>query len=290
MDFARFITRRYLKEASFTVSGTSGDMGPANLLDHDRTQVWRAPSGLEAYADFDLGEEKPWNAIVIVSHSLGYEGGFEIWAGSSPGQADILSETYDAWEPLWGYDECLYDEHGYDGFPTEEERERYFPAGSLRIIYLSQLIMARYGRLVMAGPAWSSEQNPDGLIQAGCIIPGYYFQADRPVGLPLPLGPEDNSILDYGPAGQLLSDEGPRFRAGRYTFEASHINQLMGPWYDALQEIGVGKPFVADFFPGMDSQVIRIRNQLYCHLVKINQPNWNRPRHGDIVLEVRESN
>ena len=80
MTFSRFITRRYLNDASFTVSGISGDLGPANLLDHDRTQVWRAPSSQEAYADFDLSEPKPWNAIAIVSHSLGYEGSFEVWA------------------------------------------------------------------------------------------------------------------------------------------------------------------------------------------------------------------
>lgn len=290
MEYSRFITRRYLKDISFTSSGAAGDLGSANLLDHDRTQVWRAPSGQEAFLDFDLGTEKPWNAIVIVSHSLSYNGAFEVWAGSSQGQSDILMESHDAWETLWGFDECLFDEHGFDGFPTEEERGLYFPAGSLRIIYLGAQVMARFGRLVMTGPAWSDEQNPNGYIQAGCVIPGVYFRADRPISIPLTLGPEDGSRLDYGPAGQLWTDEGPWHRAGRYVYQASRIKNLMGAWYDTLQEVGVGKPFVADFFPGMDIQSIRIRNQLYCHLVKLNPPNWNRPRRGDMVLDVRESN
>ncbi len=286
----RFLTRRYLSGAQVYASGSAADMGPANLLDGDRTMRWRATSAQEAYVDLDLGEIKPVNCLAIVQHNLSYDGELEIKAGAAQGGGELLTAAHDAWEPLWGADECPADEHDADGFPTDEERAKYFPAGTLRLIYLEGLVLPRWLRVTLAGPTWADEFNPGGLIQAGTIIPGCYFEADRRVVEPLQLGPEETSKLDYAEGGQLWLDEEARFRGGQYKFERLAPEMAIGGWYDLLQEVGVGRHLVADFFPGARSQVLRLRNQFYCHLTKLQRISLDRMVKGALSLEIRESN
>ena len=287
----RFLTRRYLdldQLAIFASSEATG-FGVANLLDEARTQVWRATSAEAAHVDLDLGLALPVNCLAVVQHNLSYEGVIQISAGADQGGAELLEHEEDAWECLWGADECAADEHGADGYPSSEELARYFPAGTLRLIYLPQLVSARWWRIGLVGPAWADQYNPSGLIQAGAILPGFYFQADRGVSAPLPLGPDDDSKLDYAEGGQHWRDEGPRYRGGKYPFQQLEEGQAVGSWWDLLQEVGVGVSFVADYFPGATSQVLRLRNQLYCHQVKIQPINLSRVVKGALTLEVRES-
>ncbi len=286
----RFLTRRYLGGAQVYASGSAAALGVANLLDEDRTMLWRADSASEAYVDLDLGEIKPVNCIAMIQHNLSYDGGLEIRAGAAQGGGELMTVAYDAWEPLWGGDESPADEHDADGFPTDEERAKYFPAGTMRLIYLDQLVLPRWLRVYLHGPTWADEYNPTGLIQAGIVIPGCYFEADRRVSAPLPLGPEETSKLDYAEGGQVWVDEGARFRGGQYKFDNSAAGVALGGWYDLLQEVGVGKHLVADLFPGAISQVLRIRNQFYCHLTKFQRISLDRMVRGGLALEIRESN
>jgi|Deesub1362A_J573_1020465.scaffolds.fasta_scaffold01721_9 hypothetical protein len=278
-----------MASAQVFASGEEPGLGAGNLLDEARSLVWRAPSSSEAWVDVDLGEALPINAVAVVNHNLSYEGSFEIAAGDSQGSADALNISLEAWEPLWGVDECGADEHGADGYLSSEERERYFPAGSLRLVYLDELIVARWVRIRFLGPTWADQFNPDGKIQCGVLVVGYALESARLPSGPLPLGPQDSSRLAYSEGGQCFRDPGPAYRMGRYQFQFVRGEQVAGGWYDLLQEVGVGKSFVADFFPDAPSQVLRIRNQIYGHLTKLAPIKLTRGIWGGVVLDIRES-
>ncbi len=293
LEPSRFLTRRYLNldQVALHASSEAEGFGVANLLDDARSQVWRATSTDAAHVDLDLGQALPVNCLAVVNHNLSYKGRITISAGAAQGGAERLAIEEDAWECLWGADECAADEHGADGYPSNEERARYFPAGSLRLIYLAELVSARWWRVGLVGPTWADEYNPAGLIQAGAIIPGFYFRSDRRVCAPLAAGPGSETKLEYSDGGQHWRAEGPHYRGGKYKFEQLDAGQAVGSWWDLLQEVDVGLSFVADFFPGAASQVLRLRHQIYCHQPKSQgQPiSLDRMTRGALTLEVRES-
>lgn len=289
IGYARFLLPTYMLDATVTASGEETGFGASNALEtQERSLVWRAPAGSGAHLDFVFSEPETVNAIVIANSSLSYEGAYLLEGGSTPGDDDVFSAEFDAWEPLWAIDEMPIDLHSIDGYPSLVELPSYYPSGTLRLKYFNDLPMAKYWRLNFQGPAWESEFNPDGRIQAGAVILGAYLQADRRIKAPDGSHPKDETKLVYTEGNQHSKDEGPRYRENHVVFENLDAAQVMGPWYDMVQALGVGTCFVADLYPGANSQVVRIRNQLYCYLTKTNSMPMDG-LYGQVTLDIREA-
>lgn len=289
MLYPRIWTRELLLQAALSATGSAAGLGVANLQDEDRGLVWRGPDGDYGRVDFDFGEVMAWNCLAIGGHSLSYGGGFEIWAGETPGGKEVLELNADAWEPQWALDEMPIDSHTIDGYPTEAERLSLYPAGNLRLIYLDEVVLSRYASVGLVGPVWASQWNPDGAVEAGVIIPGMYLEATRYISAPVQLGPETMSKGYYMEGGEHRRTPGPQHRAGTYRIAALSEGEVMGAWYDLLQILDTHQSFVADFFPGARSRALSIRNRLYCHLTRLDMPTIDKHGRGGITLTVRES-
>jgi hypothetical protein len=271
--------------ATLTASSASPSLPVKNLQDQQRTKKWRTTGCAEEHVDIDFGAVKPANALALIQHNLTYDGQITITAGSSPGASDLFSQTWPAWEPLFGFGEGGSGVHGLGGYLTPAEVETYFPAGTMRLIYFDE-VRARYWRITLADAG-----APDGWLEAGRLILDYCRQSTRMVSSPMRITPQDPSLVTYSKGGQAWRDAQTKFRTGTYRYEYIPDNQTYGLFFAMIQELGAGVSFAADFFHG-DSQVSRrLHNQLYCHIPAGALPPLENvtPNYGHVELTVRES-
>jgi hypothetical protein len=293
MDSSRFLLPWYMDDAA-AIGQSSEETGfeSDNVVDiEERGTVWRASSATTAYVDIQLDDDHPVNLIAILNHNMDYDSSFTLRGGSTQGAEDLYADdTFDCWEPLWGVDECVVDDHGADGYLTYRERDMFYPFGSVRLYYLSDTVNCEYWRLSYSGNTWGvTTENPNGYIETGAILLGPYIESDSPVNDTTYVGPQDDGNIIYNEAGGHWKDRGASYRGGEYPYSQQEGSAIMGAWYDMLQELGTGKSFIADWFYGAGSQALRVRNQMYCHLTTMNKPKLKIPFTGDLVLKVRES-
>lgn len=282
------VPHRYMSDALVTASGEVAGFGAPNVLDPDRTQIWRAPVNDGAYLDFDLGEPKALNGMVVLQHSLAHGGSFGLWASQTgAGESEVLSQEIEAWTPFRSLDELDLDEHNLDGYLGQDEIERYMRSGTQRFVYLDRFV-ARYLRLYFHGPTWSTDYNPARLVEAGLVAFGSFFQSDVYVTAPVQMGPASKTKHDEPEEGGPWIDVGNRYRVGKYNYDYSDESMVVGPWYDLLEDVGLEKPFFADFFPEADSPALELRNQLYCILQNLTPLTGNAAPNGGVTLDVRE--
>ena len=291
MEPSKFmVPSRYMDKALVDSSGAVDGFGAPNVLDTDRTQLWRATVDDGAYLDFDLGELKPLNFFAVLNHSLAHGGSFELWAsGTGVGGSDALNQTFDAWVPFRNIDELDIDEQNIDGYLGEDEIARYMSTGTRRFIYLDERILARYLRLYFHGPTWSTTYNPDGLVEAGFVAFGSYFQSDVFATAPVQAGPQTKSKHVEPEEGGPWVDVGNHYRAGTYNYDYSDESMVMGPWYDLLEDAGMEKPIFADIFPGAKSTALELRSQYYGLLESISEPKILAGPYGGVTLKIREN-
>ena len=282
---SRFMLGTDVDRATLSASSASPNLPVKNLQDQQRTKKWRAAGCAGEHVGIDFGAVKPVSALALIQHNLTYDGRITITAGSSAGAGDLFSQTWPAWEPLFGFGEGGFGEHGLGGYLTPDEAATYFPAGTMRLIYFDE-VRARYWRVTLADAA-----NPDGWLEAGRLILGCFRQSTRMVSSPMRITPQDPSLVTYSKGGQAWRDAQTKFRMGSYRYEYIPDNQTYGLFFAMLQELGAGVSFAADFFHGDRQMSRRLHNQLYCHIPAGALPPLENvsPNYGHVELTVRES-
>ena len=282
---SRIILPRLIEQATLYASSAAATLPPANAANDDRTEVWRSTGCTSEYLDVDLGETCPINCAVLLNHTMTAKGTIGVQAGASQGDNSIKDDTYDAWEPLFGYGEGGFGEHGYGGYLTDDEIATYFSAGAIRIIYFDQ-VWARWLHFPLADP-----DNPAGVLEVGRIIPATYLESGRGVAPGMGQKAEDPSPVRHTIGGQPKKTAKTKYRSPSYSFNTVQDSEVWGLWFAALQELGTGVSFVLDALYGADLDSARLQNQLYCHIDEGEMPEIfvDRRYRGDVTLKVRET-
>jgi len=273
--------------ATVSASSAAASLPASYLQNEQRQKVWRSTSLAGQYIRIDLGAVELVDSLVLINHNLTVSGEVTIKAGTSPGDDSILSETHNAWLPLWGFGDAGFGEHGYGGYPTDAERATYYPAGPFRWLYLTAgQTRARYWEI-----DFSDAGNADGYIELGRILIGTYQESTRKVGLGMRNRPEDPSKLYYSLGGQVWVDEKTKYRVARVPFKATPGTETWGLWYALFLELGVGRSFAVDLLPDVSNVGMRLHNQFYGHIPEGGIPDIEVPfmDRGNLTLELRES-
>ena len=279
----RFILQSHADQAQLSASSAATHLPVSNLTSPLRGKVWRTTSAADQYLDLDLGAERDCNVLALVDHNLTFHGTLGLQAGDSPGDNSRLDAEFEAWEPIWGAGEGGAGLHGAGGYLSPEEVATYYPAGTLRIIYFPQKA-ARHWRLSLHDP-----DHPQGYLQVGRIFLHYFRGAGVGVAEPMENLARDPSRLSYSKGGQVWRDRETKFRDSAYQFNDIPSHHIYGLWFAMKQELGVGRSFVADFFPGDPQSSRRLMNQFYCHLVEIDSIKTEADGRAHLKLSVRES-
>jgi len=167
---ARLIWENRYFDAGILAASTSATGYPVgNLQDRQRSRKWRSTSISGQYVNVDFKASRPFNAVVLIDHNLTFNGTLTLAASDSPGGgSDLFGSTVDAWPDLIGYGEDRYGFLEYGGKFYEEDRAYMVPR-PIRIIYLDDVVEARYLRV-----GFTDAGNTDGYLELGRMFACLY--------------------------------------------------------------------------------------------------------------------
>lgn len=144
-----------------TISATSevASLPASNLLDAQRSQVWRSTSGADQSIDITLaaGEVTPIGAVALVDHNLTPGGSIRLqgWSDAIAGSAQTVDVTVEPWAAFYGYGVGQYGVGGYGGTPNQGTRTLLRP---IVFIPLPDFSQDRYWRITLSDSSLSYHQ------------------------------------------------------------------------------------------------------------------------------------
>lgn len=286
---SRIISPAWYAQAAISASDQDAARPVTRTQSKLRNKLFKTNPGVNSVDIYiDMGQERYCNALALASHNLTFQGSITIKAGSAQGADDRLAATtFDAWEMLVGAGDCGAGEEwvGAGGFIKSEFIETYFSAGTTRFCYFD-FAYAPHWTLTL-----SDVDNPDGLLSLGRVALGYYRESQRGVCAPLTPLPVDPSQVTYMKSGVRRSNKNAKYRTMNYLFTKVPREDFMGLWWITLQAMGHTEDFFFDAFPEEPWGLLRIFNQMYCHVQSggIQQLAMDRRQRGGVQLTLRES-
>lgn len=284
-DFqSRLMTGTLVDAGTVTASSEEAEAPATNVqVDIRQQDHWFTGCAAEYY-DIDLGAAYPITVMTLLNHNLGPYAQVTLEAGISAGDDSLLSETFDAWEPIYGYGQNWG--LNYGGYLSQVEIARRFPAGTLLLHYLAAGVTARYWRIGLSDPT-----NSNGFIKVGRVMLDWYRASERGVALGMKNRPVDPSPVSYAVWGTSWKDSRTKYRTAVYQYPYVPGSETWELWYEFLQTVGVGTAFVIDALYGIDNPTARAHNQLYCEIPQdgIREIVVEDQLRASIELEVRES-
>lgn len=164
----RLLYQNLFDLGTLTASSEVANLPATNLKNKILKKVWRTTGISGQYLTADLGSAQLINSASFFYHNFTVNGTFRLRAANvSDFSTCLLDQTFDIWEPLFGFGDAGYGIHGLGGIPSDSERSLYT---SFSIQFISQ-IEARYWRwdFLDAG-------NSDGYFQIGRMFLAYYLE------------------------------------------------------------------------------------------------------------------
>ncbi len=178
-------------------------------------------------------------------------------SSDTPGGADLLNTTVDAWQGLIGYGEDRYGFLDYGGGKFYEEDRKYMVPRPIRIIYLDSVVEARYLRVYFI-----DDTNTDGYLEVGRMFACLY------VDMGINFSNIRHDIIDDTDVGHTLGGQ-----AWGVRIPMRNSITLSFDWLDyadkywtlkfMAEKMGVAKFFVIDCFPDEDLPSERHHGTLY---------------------------
>ncbi len=281
---SRFLEATLSDAATLTCSSEDASFPCENVQDEQRTKIHKFTGKTSEYYRYDFGTKKPIGALALINHNLTVDATVTLRAGIAAGGATLKNTAYPAWEPLFGYGEGGFGEHGFGGYLTPDEISTYYPAGTMRLIDWTAVV-ARHWEILIADPGNAAN------IQVGRIILGNFVESSKYPALGMVCTPQDPSTVAYSLGGQAWKDGKTKYRQAQVHFSYVPDSETFSTWYAFFLRVGVGVSFVADLVPGHDNLGFKLHNQLYCHIPEGGSPGIEIPfsARGSFDLTLRES-
>lgn len=218
---------------------------PKGNLQHDlRTNVWRSTGLTTQYVKWEFNEGENCQYIGLVNHNLTADGTFTITASNNADFSDpVLVATFDAWNPVWGFGDGGFGEHGFGGYIPDDERDE-LASGPIRIYHFGDIAIAKYWKIEPADAA-----NPDGYFELGRAFNGMYWEPARGIEWDYIITPLDETGLSFSEGGQKFSDIKPKRYMVEFTLKKVDDNEKYWNLIDMLRRWGKRKSILMSLFP-----------------------------------------
>lgn len=184
--------------ATLTFSSEVATLPGTNVLDDQRGMVWRTTGCASEWVKLVFPGNKYFNAIALAGFNLSATATITLQANNSDSWASpAVEEEFEAWEPVIGFDEGLYGEHGYGGYMADDELPKY----TTMVRFLTAAYAYPYIRLLIEDP-----DNADGYLDIGRVFIG---EAYEPYGYhewDWQIIPVDPSVVTESEGGQAFKD------------------------------------------------------------------------------------
>lgn len=210
-DNALFLFDNAADAGTITASSAVAAMPASNLLDPQRSAVWRSSGASPQTVDITLasGNTIPIGAVAVVDHNLTPVGTIRLqgWlTGIAVGTAEV-DVTVDPWDTLFGYGVGGYGVYGYGGEADAAARKLLRPVTFIPLLDFSEL---RYWRLTFTDASLA-------YIQAGRVYVGGIWQPQENISYGWRLSRTGRTRSKESRGGQVYGNP----RASRVTLDAS---------------------------------------------------------------------
>jgi hypothetical protein len=208
-----------------------------------RTQVWRSTGLAGQWVKWDYGAEETCYYVALVNHNLTSAGEITVTVSENADYSfPVYEETFDAWEPVFGFGEGGFGDHGFGGYLPNSTLAELAP-GAIRVLYFGQAVSGRYWKIEL-----SDDANGDGYFEIGRIFNGLYWEPPRNFKLGWQFIPGDSSTVDYSAGGSPWTDVGSK----QYSVSMDLKIQSSDVWWtlvDMLRRWGIRKDIIISLFP-----------------------------------------
>ena len=264
----RFFIENNLQRATITSSGVLSGYPAAWAVHPSPSQVARLDSGTTGYIDFDLSAypaKQYSNGIIIVNHNLTAAGSFELRAGSTSGGYDILQETFDAHEEIWGWGDFPWaDWVGWGGYMTPELIKEHFPY-ILRPYYFDG-VSAAHWRLIATEPAATGLT----YIEIGVVMLSEIYEPTYNIVYGFKRDPIQLSTHSTVSGGNTIVNLSNKKRRFGMSFARINDSEVNWQFQRMTHIIGNTRPVAIDAFSDTEDNAKRVHNRCYGYLQDIS--------------------
>lgn len=218
---------------------------PKSKLQHIlRTEIWRSTGLTSQYVKWEFNEEENCQYIGLVNHNLTADGTFTITASNNADFSDpVLVATFDAWNPIWGFGDGGFGEHGFGGYIPNDERDE-LATDPIRIYHLGEVVIAKYWKIEPTDAV-----NSDGYFELGRIFNGMYWEPARGIEWNYVFIPLDETEDSFSEGGQKFSDIKPKRYEVEFTLKKVSDEEKYWRLIDMLRRWGKRKSILMSLFP-----------------------------------------
>ncbi len=241
----QFLSQNKFDEAAISASSEATGLPASNLQDELREVKWRATGKDSEYIDIDFGSGGDYcNTLAVIQHNLSYTAQIELLVSDvAPGGAELLDETWDVYDSVFGAGEGLCGENGAGGVLTDDATREELLAGMMFWKSFTQT-NGRYWRVKFLDP-----DNADGYVEAGRVMLGVVFTPQYNFAYNWEFYPIDESLVVESKGGQKYTD----VRAIRYGLKLKfkHIqdNERYWGFIDLFRRYGVRRDILLILSP-----------------------------------------
>ncbi|HNR12066.1 MAG TPA: hypothetical protein PKM59_02000 [Thermodesulfobacteriota bacterium] len=184
--------------ATMTFSSEVATLPGTNVLDDQRGKVWETTGCASEWVKLVFPGNKYFNAIALAGFNLSASATVTLQANMSDDwTSPAVEEEFEVWEPVIGFDEGLYGEHGYGGYLTDDEMPKY----TTMVRFLAAAYAYPYIRLLI-----EDLDNEDGYLDIGRVFIGEAYEPYGYHDWDWKLIAVDPSVVTKSEGGQAYKD------------------------------------------------------------------------------------